>query len=53
MDELLDRLDRLAQTQLGREISTGIVVTAGELCTLVRLARIGHATESRPPDETL
>lgn len=35
----LDRLERLARTQLGLEIGTGVILLPGELLELVKRAR--------------
>ena len=41
----LDRLERLALAQHGKEIGAAVAVTPRELMELVRLARIGQGIE--------
>lgn len=54
MPELdLDRLERLALAQTGKDISAAVTLMPGELLELVRLARIGRAVLLQPPGETL
>lgn len=49
----LDRIERIALAQTGKDIGTACTILPGELLELVRLSRIGQAQEAKPPEETL
>lgn len=49
----LDRMERIAMAQTGKDISTACTIMPGELLELVRLARVGRVEETKPPAETL